>query len=178
MHHRRPERRGAAKPNSIASAKNYTVILDEAYQREAVSTVLNSPRRLMRAGRNAKEIMIPRISVTGLGDYTRNVGYKTGSIDFSYVESTDVLAALRLSHAGTCRGTGRRSGTSQHKPPARHVSQCPCRVFLVHNSPFVRLSRVDFRRGSTQVKAGYVTAMRDAPTYSSVRRRRKFSWAG
>ena len=70
--------------NEIASAKNYTTILDAVYQREAVSNVLNSPARLMRAGRNAKEIMIPRISVTGLGDYTRNVGYKTGSIDFSY----------------------------------------------------------------------------------------------
>lgn len=71
-------------PNSIASAKNYTTILDAVYQREAVSTVLNSPARLMRAGRNAKEIMIPKISVTGLGDYTRNIGYKTGSIGFAY----------------------------------------------------------------------------------------------
>ena len=26
--------------------------------------------------------MIPKISVTGLGDYERNVGYKTGSITF------------------------------------------------------------------------------------------------
>lgn len=32
--------------------------------------------------------MIPRISVTGPGDYTRNVGYKTGSIDFSYETKT------------------------------------------------------------------------------------------
>ncbi len=38
---------------------------------------------MVRAGRHAKEIMIPKISVSGLGDYTRNVGYKTGSIDFS-----------------------------------------------------------------------------------------------
>lgn len=67
--HRRPGRRGIAISNSIASAKNYTAILDEVYQREAVSTVLNSPRRLMRASRNAKEIMIPHISVRGLGDY-------------------------------------------------------------------------------------------------------------
>ena len=58
------------------------------YQREAVSSVLNSPARLSRTGRNAKEIMIPKISVTGLGDYTRNVGYKTGSIDFSYETKT------------------------------------------------------------------------------------------
>ena len=66
-------------PNNIAASKNYTSVLDAVYQREAVSHVLNSPARLARAGKNAKEIMIPKISVTGLGDYTRNVGYKTGS---------------------------------------------------------------------------------------------------
>ena len=60
----------------------------EVYQQETVSTALNSPRRLIHAGRNAKEIMIPLISVTELGDYTRNVGYKTGSIDFSYETKT------------------------------------------------------------------------------------------
>lgn len=70
--------------NKIDYAKSYTTILDEVYQREACSTVLNSPKRLARAGRNAKEIMVPKVSVSGLGNYTRNVGYKTGSIDFSY----------------------------------------------------------------------------------------------
>jgi len=60
----------------------------EVYQQETVSTALNSPRRLIHAGRNAKEIMIFLISVTELGDYTLNVGYKTGSIDFSYETKT------------------------------------------------------------------------------------------
>ena len=40
----------------------------------ATSSCLNSPARMARAGRNAKEIMIPKISVTGVSDYTRNVG--------------------------------------------------------------------------------------------------------
>ena len=70
--------------NNIAAIKNYTTILDRVRQREATSSCLNSPARTARAGRNAKEIMIPMISVTGLGDYTRSVGYKTGSIDFAY----------------------------------------------------------------------------------------------
>jgi hypothetical protein len=74
--------------NSIAMRRNYTTILDRVYQREAVSACLDSPRSMARAGRNAKEIMVPRISVTGLGDYTRNVGYKTGSIEFSYETKT------------------------------------------------------------------------------------------
>ena len=66
--------------NSIAFAKNYTGILDEVYQRASVSACLNSGQNMVRAGRNAREIMIPKISVTGLGDYSRNSGYKTGAI--------------------------------------------------------------------------------------------------
>lgn len=74
--------------NSIEFAKNYTGILDEVYQRAAVSNCLNSGGRMVRAGRNAKEILIPKIEVTGLGDYTRNVGYKTGSITWQYETHT------------------------------------------------------------------------------------------
>ena len=75
-------------PNSIAFTKNYTSIIDEVYQRAGVSNCLNSGRRMVRAGHNAKEIMIPKIEVTGLGDYTRNVGYKTGSITYEFETKT------------------------------------------------------------------------------------------
>ena len=49
---------------------------------------LTSGRRMVQAGRNAKEIMVPKIEVTGLGDYTRNVGYKTGSITYEFETKT------------------------------------------------------------------------------------------
>lgn len=74
--------------NNIAFAKNYTGILDEVYQAASVSRVLNSGRRMVRAGRNAKEIMVPKISVSGLGDYTRNEGYRTGSINYEFETKT------------------------------------------------------------------------------------------
>lgn len=47
-----------------------------------MSRCLNSGGRMVRAGRNAKEILIPKTSVTGLGDFARNAGYKTGSITY------------------------------------------------------------------------------------------------
>ena len=78
--------------NSIAFAKNYTGILDEVYQRASVSACLNSGQNMVRAGRNAKEIMIPKISVTGLGDYSRN--YDRGiklMADVMDVEESGVL---------------------------------------------------------------------------------------
>ena len=74
--------------NSISYVKSYTSVLDEVYKRASVSSCLNSPRRMARAGRNAKEIMVPKIEVTGLGDYTRNVGYKTGSITYGFETKT------------------------------------------------------------------------------------------
>lgn len=58
-------------PNNITAIRSYTTTLDRAYQREATSSCLNSPARMTRADRNAKEIMVPKISVTGLGDYKR-----------------------------------------------------------------------------------------------------------
>lgn len=75
-------------PNNIAFARNYTAVIDEVYQRASVSGVLNSGRRMVRAGHNAKEILIPKISVTGLGNYTRNVGYKTGAITYEFETKT------------------------------------------------------------------------------------------
>ena len=74
--------------NKIAAIKNYTDVLDKVYQKASVSGCLTSGGRMVRAGRNAKEIMVPKISVSGLGDYTRNVGYKTGSITFDYETKT------------------------------------------------------------------------------------------
>ena len=74
--------------NQIAAIKNYTDVLDKVYQKASVSGCLASGGRMVRAGRNAKEIMVPKISVSGLGDYTRNVGYKTGSITFDYETKT------------------------------------------------------------------------------------------
>lgn len=54
--------------NPIAYTKNYTAVLDEVYKRATCSTCLNSPRRMARAGRKAKEIMLPKIEVSGLGN--------------------------------------------------------------------------------------------------------------
>ena len=71
-------------PNSIAFAKTYIPIIDEVYQNASVSRVLTSSGRIVRSTHNAREIMIPKISVSGLGDYTRDQGYRTGSINLEF----------------------------------------------------------------------------------------------
>lgn len=62
---------------SIEFTRNYTAAIDEVRKRIAVSGILNSPYRIVCAGRNAKEIVISKIELTGSRDYMRNVGCKT-----------------------------------------------------------------------------------------------------
>ena len=74
-------------PNTIALAKNYTSILDEVYQNASVTADLTSDNTIVRAGANANEIVYPQISVSGLGDYSRNSGYTDGSVNLEWITS-------------------------------------------------------------------------------------------
>ena len=73
--------------NTIALAKNYTSILDEVYQNASVTADLTSDNTMVRAGANANEIVYPQISVSGLGDYSRNSGYTDGSVNLEWITS-------------------------------------------------------------------------------------------
>lgn len=69
--------------NSITKFKKYVPLLDEVYKKEALTSVLDSDASLAQAGANANEIVIPKISMDGLGDYSRNGGYTTGDVTFT-----------------------------------------------------------------------------------------------
>ena len=70
--------------NAIALAKNYTSILDEVYCNASVTADLTSDNTMVRSGANANEIIYPQISVSGLGDYSRNSGYTNGSVNLEW----------------------------------------------------------------------------------------------
>lgn len=74
--------------NTIALAKNYTSILDEVYKNASVTADLTSDNTMVRAGANANEIVYPQISVSGLGDYSRNSGYTDGSVNLEWKTAT------------------------------------------------------------------------------------------
>ena len=70
--------------NTIALAKNYTSILDEVYCNASLTADLTSDNTMVKAGANANEIIYPQISVTGLGDYSRNSGYTDASVNLEW----------------------------------------------------------------------------------------------
>ncbi len=71
-------------PNTIQLAKTYTSLLDEVYQNSSLTAVLESDATLSKAGANANEIVIPKLSMDGLADYDRNSGYTNGNVDLSW----------------------------------------------------------------------------------------------
>ena len=66
--------------NSIQLSKVYTNLLDEVYQQSALTAVLESDASLAREGANTNEIIIPKLSMDGLADYSRNSGYVNGDV--------------------------------------------------------------------------------------------------
>lgn len=66
--------------NSIAKFKKYVNLLDEVYKQESKTSILDGDTTLVRMGANANEIIIPKISMDGLADYSRNGGYVSGNV--------------------------------------------------------------------------------------------------
>jgi hypothetical protein len=66
--------------NVIALFKKYIDLLDEVYKVASLTAGLDSDPSLARAGANANEIIIPKLSMDGLAAYSRNDGYVKGSV--------------------------------------------------------------------------------------------------
>lgn len=66
--------------NSISLFKKYIDKLDEVYKQASLTADLDADSTLVQAGANANEIIIPKLSMDGLGDYDRNSGYVQGDV--------------------------------------------------------------------------------------------------
>lgn len=64
--------------NSIELAKQFVPILDEIYANASLTAKLDGNPELVQQGANANELIIPMLSMEGLGEYDRNSGYVGG----------------------------------------------------------------------------------------------------
>lgn len=70
--------------NTIATFEQYVPTLDEVYQQASVTSVLDGAAELAQAGKNAGEIVVPKLDMDGLADYSRNGGYVGGDVSLTY----------------------------------------------------------------------------------------------
>lgn len=66
--------------NTIEKFKKYIDTLDEVYKYASVTSVLDGNNRLVKMGANANEIIIPKMTMDGLADYSRANGYVNGDV--------------------------------------------------------------------------------------------------
>ena len=71
-------------PNSIELAKSYVPLLDEVYKSACLTADLDGNPDLVREGANANELVIPKLSMDGLANYSRNGGYVGGDVTLTY----------------------------------------------------------------------------------------------
>ena len=69
--------------NSIALFKKYIALLDEVYKEAALTSPLDSDASLIRQGANANELIIPKMNMDALADYSRSGGYVSGDVSLT-----------------------------------------------------------------------------------------------
>ena len=69
--------------NAITLFKKYISLLDEVYKQAAKTAVLDGDSTLVQAGANTNEIIVPKLSMDGLADYSRNDGYVKGDVELT-----------------------------------------------------------------------------------------------
>lgn len=67
-------------PNAITLAQQFIPLLDEVYKLASLTADLDGNPDLVRQGANANELIIPKLTMQGLGDYSRNSGYVDGDV--------------------------------------------------------------------------------------------------
>ncbi len=66
--------------NPIELFKVYIDQLDEVYKQASKTSVLDSDGGIFGAGANAGEVVIPKMTMNGLADYSRSGGYVSGDV--------------------------------------------------------------------------------------------------
>ena len=69
--------------NAIELFKKYIALIDDVYRHASKTAVLDGSSALVQAGANANEIIVPKLSMDGLADYSRNDGYIKGDVDLT-----------------------------------------------------------------------------------------------
>lgn len=82
--------------NSIANGKTYVPFLDLAFKEGALTADLLLNQEVIRLGANGKDILVPKISLQGLGATTRGGDYVGGDVTFAYETITPGFDRSRM----------------------------------------------------------------------------------
>ena len=70
--------------NNIIPAEKWIAILDEVYQNAATSSILDTDARLLNWLADSHEFRLGKLTMDGLGDYDRALGYPKGNVSLAW----------------------------------------------------------------------------------------------
>lgn len=70
--------------NTIALAKACSTVLDGVYKLESKTAILDGNSEMVKEGANAGELLVPKMDMDGLADYSRSNGFANGDVTFEY----------------------------------------------------------------------------------------------
>ena len=70
--------------NSIALISKYIALLDEVYKQATLTSDLEATPEQIQQGNDAHSILFPKMTLDGLGDYSRNDGYVSGAENLTW----------------------------------------------------------------------------------------------
>ncbi|MDR1598395.1 MAG: hypothetical protein LBS11_00720 [Oscillospiraceae bacterium] len=71
-------------PNSIALFAGFAGMLDEVYASSSLTAILDGASELARQGSRVNEMIVPKLTVQGLANYSRSDGYIPGDITLTH----------------------------------------------------------------------------------------------
>lgn len=74
--------------NSITTITKYVPLLDEVYKVSSKTSLLDAPADLVRETESAKTVLIAKMVLDGLADYTRNSGFVSGDATLTWESHT------------------------------------------------------------------------------------------
>lgn len=74
--------------NTFTLIKKYVALLDEVYKQSSRTAVLEAEPELVRQGVQTNQILIPKMDMDGLGNYSRSEGYASGDASLVWETKT------------------------------------------------------------------------------------------
>lgn len=147
--------------NSIALATKYLPILDEVYKAESKTAVLDTASERARFD-GAHSIEIYKTSMDGLGDYSRNAGFPTGSVTGTWENiplNYDRSRSLMVDVLDNDESVGMAFGTLAGQFVRQHVvPELDARRFALYATNAGNSANADITVGSTDIPAAISTA--------------------
>ncbi len=66
--------------NTMNLARVFVPVIDDVYKHASLTSVLDGAQELARIGANGNELIVPTLTMDGLGNYSRDTGYVAGDV--------------------------------------------------------------------------------------------------